>query len=92
MHEPHPPEELLSFPCHHEFKAFAAATADDRFAEAVLQAVGEVVPVGRDQLRTRLSSGGRYQCVTVCVRLDNGTQLAAIYANLRRIDGVCCLL
>lgn len=86
------PDDLLSFPCYHEFKAFAAAAADDSFADSVLQAVGQVVPVGRDLLRTRLSSGGRYQCVTICVRLDNSTQLTAIYANLRSIAGLRYLL
>jgi putative lipoic acid-binding regulatory protein len=86
------PDELLNFPCHYEFKAFAAATLDDAFSEAVRHEVSRVVPVGRDLLRTRLSSGGRYQCVTVTVRLENSTQLTAIYANLRSIAGLRYLL
>ena len=84
-------DELLDFPCPYEFKAFAAAAEDD-FAEAVLAAVGRVVPVGRDQLRVRGSSAGRYQCVTVCVQLENSSQLHGIYANLRALAGLLYLL
>jgi putative lipoic acid-binding regulatory protein len=86
------PDELLSFPCQYEFKAFAAADSDNAFAASVHQAVNQVVPVAADRLRTRHSSGGRYQCVTVRVRLDDSTQLTAIYANLRGIAGLRYLL
>jgi putative lipoic acid-binding regulatory protein len=92
MDKRYAPDELLVFPCTYQFKVFAAATDDDAFARTVRLAVSQVVPVGRDQLRTRLSSGGRYQCVTVGVHLENSTQLTAIYVNLRGIDGVRYLL
>jgi putative lipoic acid-binding regulatory protein len=59
---------------------------------AVLGAVCAVVPVGRDAMRIRPSSAGRYQCVTVLVRLENSTQLASIYANLRRVANLSYLL
>jgi putative lipoic acid-binding regulatory protein len=91
MAERHAPDELLSFPCLHEFKAFGPA-ADEAFRQAVLQAVSQVVPVGRDAVRTRLSSGGRYQCVTVSVHLQNSAQLQGVYAILRGIQGLCYLL
>jgi putative lipoic acid-binding regulatory protein len=86
------PDELLSFPCHYEFKVFAEATPNDVIAEAVHQEVNKVVAAGRDQMRIRLSTGGRYQCVTICVRLENSTQLTAIYANLRTVAGLRYLL
>ncbi len=86
------PEQLLTFPCHYEFKAFADVRDDQSFIDAVRLAVSRVVPVGHDLMRTRLSSGGRYQCVTVCVRLENGIQLTDIYANLRDIVGLRYLL
>ena len=92
MTQRHSPDELLSFPCHYEFKTFAAVTGDDAFTTAVLGAVSGVVPVGRDALRVRLSSAGRYQCVTVLVRLENSSQLTAIYANLRAVAGLRYLL
>ena len=91
MVERHPPEELLSYPCLHEFKAFGPA-ADAAFQEAVLQAVNRVVAVSRDALRTKLSSGGRYQCITVLVRLENSAQLTGIYAILRDVEGLRYLL
>jgi putative lipoic acid-binding regulatory protein len=92
MPERRSPDELLAFPCAFEFKAFASADECEQFADAVLQAVGQVIPVGRDQLRVRHSSAGRYQCVTVCTRLQNSTQLTAIYANLRGVAGLLYLV
>ena len=91
MAERHAPDQLLNFPCLYEFKAFGAA-ADDAFSAAVHEAVNQVMPVGRDALRTRLSSGGRYQCITVLVRLENSTQLTGIYAILRGVAGLRYLL
>lgn len=91
MAERRSPDELLSFPCSYEFKAFGAA-ADPLFAETVHQAVSRVVPVGRDALRSRLSANGSYQCITVLVRLENSAQLTEIYAMLRAVDGLRYLL
>lgn len=85
------PDELLSFPCCYEFKAFGLAV-DDAFAETVRQAVCRVVPVGEEALRTRASSNGTYQCVTVLVHLENSAQLTGIYAMLRDVDGLRYLL
>ena len=91
MADRHAPDELLSFPCLYEFKAFGAA-ADDAFAEAVRLAVSQVMPVGHDALRTKLSSGGKYQSITVLARLENSAQLTNIYAILRGIEGMLYLL
>jgi len=84
-------EELLTYPCVYEYKVFGAAS-DGRFVDTVLLAVNRAAPVTRDAVRTRLSSGGRYQCVTVLVRLENGGQLSQIYENLHALEGVCYLL
>jgi putative lipoic acid-binding regulatory protein len=92
MVKPGIPADPLGFPCYHQFKAFAAAAGNHDFADAVSLAVSRVIPAGQAQLRTRLSSGGRYQCVTVGVRLENSTQMNSIYANLRAIEGLSYLL
>jgi len=84
-------EELLTYPCVYEYKVFGPAS-DDRFVDTVLLAVNRVVPATRDAVRTRQSSGGRYQCVTVLVRLETGGQLSQIYDHLRALEGVCYLL
>jgi putative lipoic acid-binding regulatory protein len=84
------PDLLLDFPCHYEFKAFGPAAED--FADAVVAAVSRVVTVSLDATKTRLSSGGRYQSVTVCVHLRNSTQLKEIYAILRQVEGLRYLL
>lgn len=91
MAERRHPDELISFPCCYEFKAFGAA-ADPGFAETVRQAVSRVIPVGHDALRTRLSANGNYQCITVLVRLENSAQLTEIYATLRAVRGLRYLL
>jgi hypothetical protein len=84
------PDLLLDFPCHYEFKAFGEAGV--LFADAVKSAVSQVVPVAADAVRTRHSSGGRYQSVTVCVKLHNSDQLKQIYAELQQADGLKYLL
>lgn len=91
MADRHSPDELLNFPCLYEFKAFGPAP-DDAFQTAVHQAVNRIIPVDRDAIRIRASSGGRYQCVTVLVRLENSAQLTSIYAILRGIAGLRYLL
>lgn len=91
MADRHHPDELLAFPCCYEFKAFGAA-ADETFTEKVRQAVSMVIPVGREALRSRLSTNGNYQCITILVRLENSAQLTGIYAMLRAVDGLRYLL
>jgi hypothetical protein len=91
MADRHAPDELLSFPCRYEFKVFGSAT-DDAFSETVYQAVNQIMPVERDALRVRLSSGGKYQSITALVRLENSAQLTKIYAILRGIEGMLYLL
>ena len=88
----HDPDELLDFPCDYEFKVFGGVEQDDDFPTRVQETVGRVVPVSRHALRVRRSSGGRYQCVTVLVRLHNSDQLKAIYQQLRQIPDLKYLL
>lgn len=86
------PRELLDFPCHFEFKAFGPGDQDGLFCRQVQRAVSTVVQVSRQAMRVRASSGGKYQCVSVLVTLHNRTQLEAVYAALRQIDGLKYLL
>ena len=85
-------EELLTFPCHFEYKAFGLADEDGGFHDQVRLAVSSVVPVSRQEMRVRASSGGRYQCVSVLVTLQSRVQLEAVYTALRQIDGLKYLL
>jgi len=86
------PQELIEFPCHFEFKAFGPGGDDSRFCDHVQTAVSTVVQVSRQAMRVRPSSGGKYQCVSVLATLQNRTQLEAVYAALREIDGLKYLL
>lgn len=83
---------LLEFPCDYQFKVFGPAADDNDFAGAVHRAANSVMPVSRDALKVRLSSGGRYLCVTLLVRLQNRTQLDAMYRVLRQLPELCYLL
>jgi putative lipoic acid-binding regulatory protein len=85
-------QELLTFPCHFEYKAFGLADEDGHFHDQVRLAVSSVVPVSRQAMRVRASSGGRYQCISVLVTLHNRVQLEAVYTALRQIDGLKYLL
>lgn len=86
------PRELIEFPCHFEFKAFGPGAAESRFCEQVLTAVSTVVQASRQAMRTRPSSGGKYQCVSVLVTLQNRRQLDAVYAALRELEDLKYLL
>lgn len=88
---PHP-KELLEFPCDYLFKAFGANDPDGVFHQAVRAAVDAVTPVSLDAVKLNRSVGGTYLCVTVMVRLYNFQQLEAIYASLRRVEGLKYLL
>ena len=85
-------QELLEFPCHYEFKAFGPGMEDSQFDEQVLTAISTVVQASRQAMKTRTSSGGKYQCVSVLVTLQNRPQLEAVYVALRDIEGLKFLL
>ena len=84
--------DLLEFPCHFEFKAFGPNDGNDVFMDKVQQAISRVVPVSRQAMKSRASSGGRYQCVSVIVSVQNRPQLEAVYAEIRTIDDLKYLL
>ena len=86
------PQELLTFPCHFEFKAFGPNDDEDVFLDKVQKAVCRVVPVSRQAMKSRSSSGGKYQCVSVIVSLQDSSQMEAVYASLRSIDDLKYLL
>ncbi len=83
--------ELIEFPCHFEYKVFGPGN-DASFIDSVQSAVSSVVLVSRDAMRQRNSSGGKYQCVSVLVSLQNRRQLDKIYARLRLVDGLKYIL
>lgn len=85
-------QELVEFPCHFEFKAFGPGGADSPFFDQVRDAVSTIVPVSRQAMKSRASSAGKYQCVSVLVSLQNRTQMENIYTELRKVDGLKYLL
>ena len=85
-------QELIKFPCHFEFKAFGPGGEGSCFFRHVESAVDNVVNVSRQAMKTRPSSAGKYQCVSVLVSLQNRTQMEEVYAELRKIDGLKYLL
>jgi hypothetical protein len=84
--------ELMEFPCHFEFKAFGPGGEDSGFFDQVFEAVATVVQVSRQSMRSRPSSGGKYQCVSVLATIQNRSQLEAVYLALRKIDDLKYLL
>ena len=83
---------LMEFPCHFEFKAFGPGGEDSSFFSQVESAVSNVVQVSRQAMKTRPSSAGKYQCVSVLVTLQSRAQMEEVYAELRKIDGLKYLL
>ena len=87
-----PSQELMQFPCHLEFKAFGPGGEDSSFFNQVESAVSNVVQVSRQAMKTRPSSAGKYQCVSVLVTLQSRAQMEEVYAELQKIDGLKYLL
>jgi putative lipoic acid-binding regulatory protein len=84
--------ELMEFPCHFELKAFGPGGEDSSFFSQVEAAVSNVVQVSQQAMKTRPSSAGKYQCVSVLVTLQSRAQMEEVYAELRKIDGLKYLL
>lgn len=85
-------QELIEFPCHFEFKAFGPGGEGNSFFDQVKAAISTIVPVSRQAMKSRLSSAGKYQCVSVLVSLQNRDQMEKIYTELRKIDDLKYLL
>lgn len=85
-------QELLKFPCDYVFKVFGHLSHSEAFREDILAAISRTIPVGLDALKQRNSSGGKYLCLSVAVRVYNRPQLEEIYAALRTVEGLCYIL
>lgn len=83
---------MVEFPCDYVFKAFGPAGPDSYFAQRVRSAVSSVAEVSLDAMKMRSSTGGKYLCVSVVVRLFNNEQLKAIYLSLGQVEGLAYLL
>jgi len=84
------PKDLLDFPCHYQFKAMGIA--GENFKKAIVAAINRHVPVSLDAVKSRPSSKGTYQAVSLLVTLHNYEQLVAIYTEMRQVDGLKMLL
>ena len=95
MPEGLPNEELLdsihSFPCPFRFKVIG--NASDHFVGRVLAAFRLELPDGSEpSFSTRTTSGGRHVCVTVEPVMQSATDVIAVYARLRDLEGLVMLL
>ncbi|AKS40623.1 YbeD family protein [Wenzhouxiangella marina] len=81
----------LEFPCDFPIKAMIRTSEAAR--DAVLSVVEEHVEIhrGRD-VRSRASRNGRYESLTISVRVDSRDQLERIYADVRALDAVLMML
>ncbi len=86
-----PVEELIEFPTRYTFKAIGHHTREftDRVYETAREALGGERKV---ELRTRLSRQGAYLSVTLVTRIESAEELKAVYAVLRKVEGVITLL
>jgi len=81
----------LEFPCVFPIKVMMMRS--DRAREEVLETVSahvEFDPAG--DVRQRPSRTGRYESVTISVRVDSREQLESIYGDVRRLDAVVMTL
>jgi len=85
-------DDLLQFPCDYVFKVFGELALGEQFRKDVLAAISETTPVGLDALKQRDSSGGKYLCLSVVVRVHSRSQIEQIYTAIRTVSGICYIL
>ena len=78
---------LEQFPCIYTFKIFGrhGSAFPDRVREIVAATLG---PVPLDSMKVRESARGRYQSVTIVVRVLSREQLEQVYRDLRAEEQV----
>ena len=90
-----PTEDLLqsvhTFPG--PFRIKVIGLSDDAFAERVLAvAQGHVADPADREHSIRATHGGRHLAVTLDLQLQSASQVRAIYADLRQLEGLTMLL
>lgn len=81
----------LEFPC--VFPVKALTHARDRALERVLDEIARHAPTcDRDGIQIRPSRNGRFQSLTIEVRVESRGQLEAVYTALRSLDIVVMTL
>lgn len=84
-------EEHHQFPGPYTFKVIGYA--DEDFEREVRQtASGVLSPEAECQVSARLSSGGRYVSLSVEACMKDSAQVLAMYAALKKIEGVVMLV
>ena len=84
-------DTLLEFPCRFPIKAMGKD--EDEFVAHVLNLVTPHFPeISEDDIKTRLSNGGKYISVTITVTATSKLQLDAIYYALTDSDRVIMAL
>jgi len=83
---------LQEYPCDYMFKAFGPGNDADTFVAAVRGAIGAIVAIEKDGLQQRLSSSGKFVCVTVRTRVQEKAEMEQVYANLKQVTGLTYLL
>ncbi len=81
----------LEFPC--EFPIKAMLQSCDQARASVLEVVSGHVSFDPEQdVRCRPSRNGRFESVTISVRVESREQLERIYVDVRKIDAVVMML
>ena len=84
-------DTLLEFPCRFPIKAMGKD--ENEFVAHVLNLVTPHFPeISEDDIKTRLSNGGKYISVTITVTATSKLQLDAIYYALTDSDRVIMAL
>lgn len=76
----------LEFPCRYPIKAMGRT--GEGLSEAVVGIIAGHVAVDEADVRSRPSSAGRFESITVTVAVETRSQLEAIYADLGRHEQV----
>jgi putative lipoic acid-binding regulatory protein len=87
MNGDNPSASGLEFPCEYPIKAMGRAHED--FQQLIVSIVEtHVTTVEAHQVRSRSSSAGKFESITVTVRVESRTQLEAIFQDLADCEQV----
>lgn len=81
----------LEFPCIYPVKAMTHVR-DQALGQVLAQIEREATVHDAERIGIRVSRNGRYQSLTVAVRVESRSQLEAVYAALRQLDVVVMTL
>lgn len=85
-------KKLIQFPCRFAIKV-VMSVAQEGVEQSVLDAFHKYFPpIAAQDIQTKVSSGGKYQSLTITVTAESQEQLDQVYQAVSKMPGVAWML